>query len=185
MSCTKKHHRPSERYGSGPCALHRAILAFGEIGDWRSHNPGGCPMANYRFYRLDKDDHVTEPPHIFEGPDDDAAVEQAVQLLNEQVIEVWDHSRLVSRLEPDKGLDPTFVSPAATKGICAAISKVTPRVARQRQVRLAELRIGHIIRHSIYGSQTCMRGRCATSIFSRFGHGRASNTPAPPPNGGW
>ena len=49
----------------------------------------------------------------FEGPDDDAAVEQAVQLLNEQVIEVWDHSRLVSRLEPDKGLDPTFVSPAA------------------------------------------------------------------------
>ena len=60
----------------------------------------GCPVANYRFYVLDKDDHVREPPHVFECPDDAAAVEQAVQLLNGQVIEVWDHSRLVSRLEP-------------------------------------------------------------------------------------
>jgi hypothetical protein len=57
-------------------------------------------VANYRFYVLDKDDHVTEPPHVFEWPDDDAAVEKAAQLLNGRVIEVWDHSRLVSRLEP-------------------------------------------------------------------------------------
>ena len=57
-------------------------------------------MAYYRFYVLDKDDHVREPPQEFECPGDEAAVEQAVQLLNGQVIEVWDHSRLVSRLEP-------------------------------------------------------------------------------------
>jgi hypothetical protein len=59
-------------------------------------------MANYRFYVLDKDDHVREPPKVFECPGDEAAVEQAVQLLNGQVIEVWDHSRLVVRLEPEK-----------------------------------------------------------------------------------
>ena len=46
-------------------------------------------MANYRFYVLDKDDHVREPPQEFECPGDEAAVEQAIQLLNGQVIEVW------------------------------------------------------------------------------------------------
>ena len=35
-------------------------------------------------------------------PRDEAAVERAVQLLNGQVIEVWDHSRRVVRLEPEK-----------------------------------------------------------------------------------
>ena len=57
-------------------------------------------MAYYRFYVLDKDDHVREPPQEFECPGDEAAVEQAVQLLNGQVIEVWDRSRRVVRLEP-------------------------------------------------------------------------------------
>lgn len=59
-------------------------------------------MANYRFYVLDEDDHVREPPKVFECPGDEAAVERAVQLLNGQVIEVWDHSRRVVRLEPEK-----------------------------------------------------------------------------------
>jgi hypothetical protein len=57
-------------------------------------------VANYRFYVLDKGDHVREPPHVFECPDDEAAVEKAAQLLNGRVIEVWDHSRRVVRLEP-------------------------------------------------------------------------------------
>jgi hypothetical protein len=57
-------------------------------------------MAYYRFYVLDKDDHVREPPQEFECPGDEAAVEQATQLLNGQVIEVWDCSRRVVRLEP-------------------------------------------------------------------------------------
>jgi len=57
-------------------------------------------MAYYRFYVLDKDDHVREPPQELECPGDEAAVEQAVQLLNGQVIEVWDCSRRVVRLEP-------------------------------------------------------------------------------------
>ena len=62
----------------------------------------GVSVANYRFYVLDKDGHVRVPPQVFECPDDEAAVDKAAQLLNEQVIEVWDHSRLVVRLEPDK-----------------------------------------------------------------------------------
>ena len=57
-------------------------------------------MAYYRFYALDKDDHVREPPQEFECPGDEAAVEQAIQLLNGQVIEFWDCSRRVVRLVP-------------------------------------------------------------------------------------
>ena len=43
---------------------------------------------------------MREPPQEFECPGDEAAVEQAIQLLNGQVIEVWDCSRRVVRLEP-------------------------------------------------------------------------------------
>jgi hypothetical protein len=58
-------------------------------------------MANYRIYVLDKDDHVREPPRVFDCHDDEAAVEKAAQFLNGQAIEVWDHSRRVARLEPE------------------------------------------------------------------------------------
>jgi hypothetical protein len=57
-------------------------------------------MPNYRIYVLDKDDHVREPPQVFDCADDAAAVEKAVQLLNGRPVEVWDHSRHVIRLEP-------------------------------------------------------------------------------------
>ena len=65
-------------------------------------------MANYRFYVLDKDDHVREPPQVFECRSDEVAVEKAVQLLNGRVIEVWDHSRRVVRLEPTGKRQNTF-----------------------------------------------------------------------------
>ena len=55
-------------------------------------------MPTYRFYVLAVDGHVREPPHIFECPDDEAAVEKAGQLANLRVIEVWDESRLVVRV---------------------------------------------------------------------------------------
>lgn len=41
-------------------------------------------MANYRFYVLDKDDHVRESPQVFECRSDEVAVEKAVQLLNNE-----------------------------------------------------------------------------------------------------
>ena len=37
-------------------------------------------MANYRFYVLDKDDHVRKPPQVFECRSDEAAVEKAVSI---------------------------------------------------------------------------------------------------------
>jgi hypothetical protein len=72
------------------------------VGNWLAQpcDTGGWPMANYRFYVLDKDDHVREPPQVFDCPDDAAAVEKAVASLNGRAVEVWDHSRLVVRLEP-------------------------------------------------------------------------------------
>ena len=63
------------------------------------HN-GRVAYGVLSILRLDKDDHVREPPQVFECPGDEAAVEQAIQLLNGQVIEVWDCSRRVVRLEP-------------------------------------------------------------------------------------
>jgi hypothetical protein len=60
------------------------------------------PVMNYRFYVLAKDDHVREPPQVFDCPDDEAAAETTAQLLNARAVEVWDHSRLVVRLEPEK-----------------------------------------------------------------------------------
>jgi hypothetical protein len=68
-------------------------------------------MANYRFYVLDKDGHVREPPEVFDFPDDDTAVEKAVQLLNGRAVEVWDHSRRVVRLEPTDKRHPLNKAP--------------------------------------------------------------------------
>lgn len=59
-------------------------------------------MPTYRFYTLERD-HVREPPQIYECPDDEAAAEKAAQLSNRRVIEVWDQSRLVVRLEATDG----------------------------------------------------------------------------------
>lgn len=55
-------------------------------------------MLTYRFYVLEGG-HVREPPQIYECPDDEAAAETAAQLSNRRMIEVWDRSRLVVRLE--------------------------------------------------------------------------------------
>ena len=51
---------------------------------------------NYRFYVLDKDDHLREPPKVFECPDDETAVETGCLSLNEQVIEVAGDFRRVA-----------------------------------------------------------------------------------------
>ena len=61
-------------------------------------------MANYRFYVLDKDDHVREPPQVFECPNDATAVEQAISLVNGRVVEVSGSLSRVVRLEPVSGL---------------------------------------------------------------------------------
>jgi hypothetical protein len=51
---------------------------------------------------MDRDDHVREPPEVIDCSGDGTAVENAVQLLDRRMIEVWDRSRRVIRLEPER-----------------------------------------------------------------------------------
>jgi hypothetical protein len=51
-------------------------------------------MPDYRIYVLDKDGHIKKPPEHIVCPDD------AGEHLGGQSIEVWDHARFVTRLEP-------------------------------------------------------------------------------------
>jgi hypothetical protein len=57
-------------------------------------------MTAYRFYSLDSDGHIAEPPTVAEFPDDRAAIEAAKALLNGKAIEVWEMARVVIRLAP-------------------------------------------------------------------------------------
>ena len=58
-------------------------------------------MPTYRIYVLEKDDHIQRPPTVIDCPDDSAAIENAKELLDGRVIQVWDHDRLIVRLDPD------------------------------------------------------------------------------------
>ena len=57
-------------------------------------------MPIYRLYSLREDGHIDEPPTVVDCQDDDSAVEKAKQYLDGKAIEVWEHRRLVTRLEP-------------------------------------------------------------------------------------
>ena len=59
-------------------------------------------MALYRMYVLTDDDRIRVPPTIIDALDETAAVEEASQLLDGKVIEVWDQDRLIARVEPTK-----------------------------------------------------------------------------------
>jgi hypothetical protein len=57
-------------------------------------------MPTYRIYTLEGG-HVREPPKIIECQNDDAAVNEAKQLLDGKLIEVWEQARFIIRLDPD------------------------------------------------------------------------------------
>jgi hypothetical protein len=57
-------------------------------------------MPDYRIYVLDKDGHIKKPPEHIVCSDDAATLESAREHLGGQPIEVWDHARFVTRLEP-------------------------------------------------------------------------------------
>ena len=59
-------------------------------------------MLNYRVYSLELDGHIHSPPKIIACADDADAEALSRQLLDENVIEVWQHMRLVAVLTPDK-----------------------------------------------------------------------------------
>ena len=56
-------------------------------------------MPLYRFYYLNLDGHITEPPKVGDFPDDRAAIKAAETLVTDKAVEVWDGSRVVIRLE--------------------------------------------------------------------------------------
>jgi hypothetical protein len=64
-------------------------------------------MPTYRIYTLEGG-HVREPPKIIECQNDDAAVNEAKQLLDGKLIEVWEQARCIVRLDPDA--DPRTAS---------------------------------------------------------------------------
>lgn len=61
---------------------------------------GGLIMPEYRIYTVKADGHLLGPPAVVECADDQDAVKEAKQLLNGQLIEIWQGTRVVMRLDP-------------------------------------------------------------------------------------
>lgn len=59
-------------------------------------------MPEYRFYRINQNGHIGEPPATHEFPDDRTALAEAKQLLNGCDLEIWQGARIVAYLVPDK-----------------------------------------------------------------------------------
>jgi hypothetical protein len=57
-------------------------------------------MPTYRIYVLSEDGHIHHPPEVIDCPGDEMALDSAKRLLDGHVIEIWDHGRLVARLDP-------------------------------------------------------------------------------------
>jgi len=56
----------------------------------------GGVMPTYRFYRVKKGGHFTEPPELADLSDDETAVEHARRLADDTPVEVWDGARRVT-----------------------------------------------------------------------------------------
>jgi hypothetical protein len=56
-------------------------------------------MATYRAYPVDGTGHVLHIPHTFDAADDDAAMQIAKQYVHEWDVELWQATRLVTRIE--------------------------------------------------------------------------------------
>jgi hypothetical protein len=61
-------------------------------------------MPNYRLYRLDTNDRIMDALE-FEGPNDDAAVAEAVRVDHAAVIEIWSGARKVGSVDPSNGTE--------------------------------------------------------------------------------
>jgi hypothetical protein len=55
----------------------------------------------YRFYIFEKEGHIiTQPPTIYELPNDAAALQKAKRIIDDRVIEVWRYTSKIGRLSP-------------------------------------------------------------------------------------
>jgi len=61
----------------------------------------------YRAYVFGPDNHIIQPPKLIEAFGDEQAIETARRMVDGHALEVWDQQRLVIRLEPRTGPEPT------------------------------------------------------------------------------
>ena len=61
---------------------------------------GAGAMALYKLYEIIQGNRIAGPPRYVEMENDDLAAEWARQLLDGKPIEIWDHQRLVGRVDP-------------------------------------------------------------------------------------
>lgn len=59
-------------------------------------------MPVYRFYAITEDGHIDRPPFTHNLPNDKAADEKAKQFLDGHDIEIWQGTRVVAYLVPDR-----------------------------------------------------------------------------------
>jgi hypothetical protein len=58
-------------------------------------------MSLYRFYIFEKEGHIiTQPPIIYELPNDAAALQQAKKIIDDRAIEIWRYTSKIGRLNP-------------------------------------------------------------------------------------
>jgi hypothetical protein len=57
-------------------------------------------MPKYRFYSVDRKERVVRRPLFLECVDDANAIDEAKQRLNSHIVEVWQLTRRVIRLDP-------------------------------------------------------------------------------------
>jgi hypothetical protein len=55
----------------------------------------------YRFYIFEKEGHIiTQPPTIYELPNDAAALKHAKMIIDDRAIEIWRYTSKIGRLYP-------------------------------------------------------------------------------------
>jgi hypothetical protein len=69
---------------------------------------GGSVMPEYRVYTIGHVDEQFIAVRSIESPDDDAAIRQAQQMLDDHSLEVWELERFVIRLDHQRPAEPTF-----------------------------------------------------------------------------
>ena len=60
-------------------------------------------MSTYRVYFIERDDHISRPPEVFECADDQEATDKALGFADGHDVEVWEADRLVVRLPRNPG----------------------------------------------------------------------------------
>jgi len=61
----------------------------------------GRVVIAYRFYKINRNDHVDGPPHVLECEDDGAALVEARKYVDGRAIEIWRDNKRVGLIPAD------------------------------------------------------------------------------------